>query len=417
MYKKYKVQINNSLIYTLSTIISKAIPFFLLPIFTSYLSKKDYGTLGLIASIYAIVNIYVGLRPSLFLIVKGPQLDKDEISKYIFNIFIVSIYTFLLVILILLMVGYYFFNNLELYIFVIIGFLALFSVFNEILETIFQIEKKAYYYGIYQLSKTLLGTGLALLFIISFNMDWKGKYLADIIVILSFSIFSILYLNNQNYITKQYDTIKQIELIKYLFPLSFHVLGLVMMSSIDRIFLSNMLGLESVGLYSVAYTIGALVGIIHDALLKVWSPEFYKRIKNANSEMKIKLLKFQYLYIIGSFLIFGIFVLVAPYIFDLMINSKFHEAYNIVPIIALGLTFESLRKLFISYHYNLGKNTRIAIMTLSAGMINAILNYYLIPIYGMYGAAYATLLAYIIIFILTIIDLNKIEQIHWRFRK
>jgi len=417
MYKKYKVQINNSLIYTLSTIISKAIPFFLLPIFTSYLSKKDYGTLGLIASIYAIVNIYVGLRPSLFLIVKGPQLDKDEISKYIFNIFIVSIYTFLLVILILLMVGYYFFNNLELYIFAIIGFLALFSVFNEILETIFQIEKKAYYYGIYQLSKTLLGTGLALLFIISFNMDWKGKYLADIIVILSFSIFSILYLNNQNYITKQYDTIKQIELIKYLFPLSFHVLGLVMMSSIDRIFLSNMLGLESVGLYSVAYTIGAVVGIIHDALLKVWSPEFYKRIKNANSEMKIKLLKFQYLYIIGSFLIFGIFVLVAPYIFDLMINSKFHEAYNIVPIIALGLTFESLRKLFISYHYNLGKNTRIAIMTLSAGMINAILNYYLIPIYGMYGAAYATLLAYIIIFILTIIDLNKIEQIHWRFRK
>jgi len=417
MYKKYKVQINNSLIYTLSTIISKAIPFFLLPIFTSYLSKKDYGTLGLIASIYAIVNIYVGLRPSLFLIVKGPQLDKDEISKYIFNIFIVSIYTFLLVILVLLMVGYYFFNNLELYIFVIIGFLALFSVFNEILETIFQIEKKAYYYGIYQLSKTLLGTGLALLFIISFNMGWKGKYFADIIVVLSFSIFSILYLNNQNYITKQYDTIKQIELIKYLFPLSFHVLGLVMMSSIDRIFLSNMLGLESVGLYSVAYTIGALVGIIHDALLKVWSPEFYKRIKNANSEMKIKLLKFQYLYIIGSFLIFGIFVLVAPYIFDLMINSKFHEAYNIVPIIALGLTFESLRKLFISYHYNLGKNTRIAIMTLSAGMINAILNYYLIPIYGMYGAAYATLLAYIIIVILTIIDLNKIEQVPWRLTK
>jgi O-antigen/teichoic acid export membrane protein len=214
----------------------------------------------------------------------------------------------------------------------------------------------------------------------------------------------------------KFDFIKQKELVKYLLPLTFHVLGLVMMNSIDRIFLANMLGLEVTGLYTIAYTMGATLGIVHDALLKVWSPEFYKRIKTATTETKIKILKFQYLYIIGSFFMFGVFLVVYPYIFHLMVNEKFNSALNIIPIIALGLTFESLRKLFIGYHYNLGKNTRIAILTLVAGIANAVFNYILIPKYGVEGAAYATLISYILVVIITIIDVDRLEKINWRLK-
>ena len=188
------------------------------------------------------------------------------------------------------------------------------------------------------------------------------------------------------------------------------------MGSIDRIFLSSMIGLEATGVYTVAYTMGALIGIVHDALLKVWSPEFYKRIKDATVQTKIKILKFKYLYIVGSILMYGVFLLVMPFVFEVMVDEKFHEGYKIIPIVALGLTFEALRKLFIGYHYNLGKNNRIAVITISAGIINAGLNYLLIPTYGIMGAAYATLLAYIVVFIFTIIDLNLIENINWRLK-
>ena len=412
--KRFKKQISNSLIYTISTIIAKAIPFLLLPVFTSYLSKEDYGMLGLISSILAIASIYIGLRPSLFLIVKGSQFDKNTISIYIYNIFILSSISLVFVGIILIISKYLFFPDISLYIFVLIAFLAFFSIFNEIVETIFQIEKKAFYYGIYQLGKTILSVGLALIFIIVFDMNWEGKYFSDLIVIFLFSIISIYYLYKTGYIKIKYDLIKQMELIKYLSPLTFHVLGLAMMASIDRVFLTNMLGLEATGLYTVAYSIGIIIGIVHDSLLKVWSPEFYKRIKNADIYMRIKLLKFNYLYMFGSVVLYMIFILVAPFIFSLMIDSKFSESYHIVPIVALGLTFESFRKLFISYFYNLGKNNLIAITTLTAGMLNAILNYILIPQYGLDGAAYATLIAYIIVFLLTIINLNRIENIPWR---
>lgn len=416
MIKKYKKQIYNSLIYTFSTILSRAIPFLLLPVFTTYLSKKDYGVLGLIASIFGIVSIYVGFRPSLFLIVRSPQMSKENTANYIFNIFVVSFYLLLIVTIVLLVAKYIWFDYLASYIFILLALLAFFTVFNEVLETIFQVERKAVYYGIYQILKVVFSVGLALLFIIVFDMGWQGKYFADILVIFSFALFAIYYLYKNNFINTTVNINKQKETVKYLFPLTFHVLGLVMMGSIDRIFLSNMIGLEATGVYTVAYTMGALIGVVHDALLKVWSPEFYKRIKDATVQTKIKILKFQYLYIVGSFLMYGVFLLVMPFVFNLMVNEKFSEGYKIIPIIALGLTFESLRKLFIGYHYNLGKNNRIAIITISAGLINAGLNYLLIPIYGIMGAAYATLGAYIVVACITIFDVNKYEKIPWSLR-
>lgn len=416
MIKKYKKQINNSLIYTFSTILSKAIPFLLLPVFTAYLSKEDYGILGLIASIFGIASIYVGLRPSLFLIVKSPQMSKEDTANYIFNIFIVSLYLLFIVTIVLLVLKYILFDEIETYIFVLIALLAFFKVFNEVLETIFQVERKAIYYGIYEVLKTVFSVGFALLFIIIFDMGWLGKYFADILVIFSFALFAIYYLYKNNFIDTTIDIDKQKESIKYLFPLTFHVLGLVMMGSIDRIFLSSMIGLEATGLYTVAYTMGGLIGIVHDALLKVWSPEFYERIKDATVQTRIKILKFMYLYIVGSILMYGVFLLVMPFVFDLMVNEKFHEGYKIIPIVALGLTFEALRKLFIGYHYNLGKNNRIAVLTISAGLINAGLNYVLIPVYGIMGAAYATLGSYIIVALITVFDVNRYEKIPWSLK-
>lgn len=413
MYRKY---LKNSLLYTFSTIFSKAAPFLLLPIFTLYLSKEDYGILGLIMSIAAIVNIYIGLKPSLFLIVKAPQLKKTEVAKYIFNSFIISMYSFIIILFILFFIQSVFFTQIPLYIFFLIAVMSLFLVSNEILETIFQVEKKASNYAVYQVLKVIFSIGLSLLLIIVFKMGWEGKYFADFTIVLLFSLYSIYYLYKHYYIDIKFDFMKQKELVKYLLPLTFHVLGLVMMNSIDRIFLANMLGLEVTGLYTIAYTMGATLGIVHDALLKVWSPEFYKRIKTATTETKIKILKFQYLYIIGSFFMFGVFLVVYPYIFHLMVNEKFNSALNIIPIIALGLTFESLRKLFIGYHYNLGKNTRIAILTLVAGIANAVFNYILIPKYGVEGAAYATLISYILVVIITIIDVDRLEKINWRLK-
>lgn len=411
--KKFKKHISNSLIYILSTVLVKAIPFLLLPIFTKYLSKEDYGILGSIASISAIVGIYIGFKPSLFIIVRGPQLSKREIAEYISNIIVLSSFLFLIASVILLLCKPIFFANLNYYILILISCMALFNVATEILDTIFQIEKKALNYAILQLFKVIINISISLFLIVYLSWGWEGRYLAGIIVSILVLVYAYVYFKNDGYLVIAISQQKIRELVTYLFPLTFHVLGLVLMASIDVIFLGNMLGLEVAGVYTVAYSIGAIIGVVHDALLKVWSPEFYKRIKNANIEVKIKLVQFTYIYILFSILLLTIFIFITPYVFIFMVDEKFSSALHIIPIIALGLTFESFRKLFIGYYYNKGKNWLIAMMTLSAGIINIILNYFLIPVYGIDGAAYATVIAYFIVFFITLIRLSEIEEMPW----
>ncbi len=411
--KKFKKHISNSLIYTLSTILVKAIPFILLPIFTKYLSKEDYGILGSIASIAAIIGIYIGFKPSLFIIVRGPQLSKREIAEYISNIIVLSSFLFLVVTIILLVSKPIFFANLDYYILIMISCMALLNIAAEILDTIFQIEKKAINYAILQVLKMVITISISLFLIVSLSWGWEGRYLAGIIVSIFVLIYAYKYLRKDGYLVVSISKQKIKELVAYLFPLTFHVLGLVLMASIDIIFLGSMLSLEVAGVYTVAYSIGAIIGIVHDSLLKVWSPEFYKRIKNANAEIKIKLVQFTYVYILFSVFLLTVFIFIAPYIFIIMVDDKFSSALHIVPIIATGLTFESFRKLFIGYYYNKGKNWLIAMMSLSAGIINAILNYFLIPIYGIQGAAYATVISYFIVFLMTLVKLNDIEKMPW----
>jgi O-antigen/teichoic acid export membrane protein len=327
----------------------------------------------------------------------------------VFNAIVVAAYSFIIVALVLQAVGAFFFAEISKYVFLLVAVLAFVSVFTEILLVVFQIERKAFNYAAFQVARTVFTAGLSLVLIVFYEMGWMGKFLADIFVVSWLAVMAVAVLRKDNNIDFHFDRSKQTELAKYLFPLTFHVLGLVLMNSIDRVFLSSMLGLEATGMYTVAYTIGALIGVIHDALLKVWSPEFYMRIKEASAAMRSKILKFQVFYVFSSFVILGLFIVLAPFVFEIMIDQKFRNAYPVVPFVALGLTFEALRKLIIGYLYNKGHNKTIAGLTLSSGIGNAAMNAVLIPKFGIMGAAYATVLAYFFVFCVTVVAVIRVE--------
>jgi O-antigen/teichoic acid export membrane protein len=64
----------------------------------------------------------------------------------------------------------------------------------------------------------------------------------------------------------------------FLFPLTFSVLGLYLMGTIDRIFISNMLGLESAGIYNVAITMAIIINMVYDSIIKALNPILYQNL-------------------------------------------------------------------------------------------------------------------------------------------
>lgn len=411
---------SNSMIYITSLLFNKGLNFVLLPILTFYLTKEDYGVLGLITAISTITSIFIGFFPSGFLLAKFALYGKEKISEYVHHIIILTISSFFFVLLILLgLKDFLLPTNLEnkYLIVLIITFYSLFMVFLNFLDTIFQVEKSPIKFAILQTFQSVSSLSLSLLLIIEFSFDWKGKYYSELLILFSIFIFTIRYIIKNKYYKFNTDYSKLKELFIFLFPVTFSVLGLYIIGTIDRIFVSNMLDLNMAGIYNVSIIMVFIINMIFDSIMKVLNPTLYENFVNNTEESKIKIVKIIYSYSILCILLYFAYILFLPFLFNLMINIKFADALQLIPILALGFTFEGLRKVLEVQLVFRNKVNALALITLTGSLISIVLNYFLIKLYGIQGAAYATVSAFFVLYILTLILFSRNNDLPWLLKK
>jgi O-antigen/teichoic acid export membrane protein len=91
MLKKIKELLKDVSFYGLSQVLSQAISFLLLPLYTQYLSPSDYGILallGIITSVFGPLSL-LGVNGALFRYVGGEKLSEQQERVYISNAFII----------------------------------------------------------------------------------------------------------------------------------------------------------------------------------------------------------------------------------------------------------------------------------------------------------------------------------------
>ena len=412
----FKKLFSNSMIYVLSLLFNKGLTFLLLPVLTFYLTKEDYGVLGLVTAISTMASIYVGFFPSGFLLARFAQYGKEKMAEYMHHMLLLTIATTSLVLLILIGFQHYLLpEHLEnkTILMVVITLYAMFTIFFRFIDTLLQVEQNAIKFAVLQTLQSVGSLGLVLVLIIEFSYGWKGKYYAELLILFFVFIYAIYYIVKNQYYKYNTDYKKLKELFVFLFPLTFSVLGLYLMGTIDRIFISNMLGLEAAGIYNVAITMAIIINMVYDAISKALNPILYENLVKDQKDSRIKIVKLIYLYSFVCIAIFALLVLFLPYVFHLMVNEKFEEALILIPILAVGFTFEGLRKVLEAPLVFKHKVKSLAAITLIAGLINIILNYFLIKIYGINGAAYATLISFLVLYIISFILVVKEIKLPW----
>jgi len=92
---------------------------------------------------------------------------------------------------------------------------VIFNIFN----TIVQLEKNAVKYAIFQSLYLFLSLGIALLLIIYFHFDWRGKFYAELFILSLIAIYAISYFIKAGYVRFEPSADKLKELFAYLFPM------------------------------------------------------------------------------------------------------------------------------------------------------------------------------------------------------
>jgi O-antigen/teichoic acid export membrane protein len=409
--------VKSSVIYLSSSILSRAIPFLLLPILTKYLSPDEYGILSIFQLMISFSTAFVGMNMSMNISKNFFKYTKQQTSLMIGNILMILSLTTLIYFVITLGVSFYYqeiFSVPSNWV-VIIPLLSFMFMINTINLTILRNQEKAYLFGVFEVINTAINMGVTILLLIMYHYGWYARVGGIIVAYTLFFIISLLHMRKNGFIILRYDREEVRKILKLSIPLIPHVVGGIIIALSDRFFIERMVSLEMVGIYSVGYMFGMVVILFTDAFLKAWSPWFYKMLSDANSTKKLKIVKYSYLYILVTFIIaFGISIF-AKFIIPYVVDVRYAGAEIYVFWIAIGYAVHGVYKIFFPYLVHISKTAFLGVSTVIAAVLNLIFNYFLIKEFGAIGAAYSTVLSFIVSASLVFWYQNKHFKMPWFF--
>lgn len=248
-----------------------------------------------------------------------------------------------------------------------------------------QLNQKCFYIDIVQFVLFMPTQIIGLVFL-RFSV-WDVLIL-QLIVQIIVTVYGLWFM--KNWLTFRFSKLKIFrEAMKFslpMVPLSFA--GWIQ-DRIDKVFLNKMNSLSSVGVYSAGTNLANQYSFFSRPIAITMKTEIMKRLDSdhPNIQKDIKD-SFALFFQVSIFLYFAI-SLFSKEIVTLLLNERFHECYKIVPIFLLSIVFSELTGIFQVKFFFKNKTFFFPASLIVAAIMNAYLNYILIPRYDIYGAAFA----------------------------
>ncbi|MDW7646079.1 MAG: oligosaccharide flippase family protein [Desulfuromonadales bacterium] len=418
--KESRLLAKNSAIYGAGTLLNGIAAFLLLPIYTRYLTPYDYGIKELVGLSLEVVGILVstGISGAVFRFYFQYDNEKDRrlfLSTSITALFFLGFLAFGGLSLASGRLAFYLLDSASLYHFFIIGLLSLvFQSVNNVGLLYLRIQHKAYKFVGYSLLRLVLAIALNIYFICWLKVGVVGILLSTLITALIMNLLLIWPLLFQVGVHFSYAHFR--EMLSFGLPLIPGNLANFVVHLSSRFFLKGYCSIADAGLYSLGSRFGNIPSnFISVPFNQAWQPRRFEMYKAEHSE-KIFGKVFTYFLLIMAF--GGLMVSVlAPDIIRLMATPEFWPAGSIVPIIVLSSIVLSLQ-----YHFDMGlwlekKSKHLAAINIANACFVIVMNFLLIPTYGVVGAAVANLASMIFRVGLTYYFSSRFYRIYFEFRR
>ena len=400
-----------SLLYGIGHIITRSIGFLLLPLYTNYFSLEQYGIIALVYTFLGFMNIilHYGLDASLLkhYVASNVHNQKTVLTNVYTSLFITTCLTASILLLFKNNIGYLLFGLKDSQIVLFVVGILFFDTLLSIHTLIIRAEQKPKLYICISLINVLSNLLLNIYFIVYLQLKINGVLIGNLIS--SFTIFlltSPIIINR--FSISRLSFIKWKQLMMFGYPLLFSGIFSMILELSDRYIIRLLIGVEGVGVYNAGYKIGMIMMIIVSGFNMAWQPYFLN--KKINERKYIADTSIVLLTLICSFwlfiLLWGETILTFQVFGFSIYGENYWDSINIVPYVALAYIFHACYLIQIPGFYLLEKTQYIAWIRCCGALVNIVLNFLFISIYGIIGAAVSTCLSYLIMAIMVFL-LNK----------
>lgn len=408
---KYSYLAKNTLLFTISSFGSKILVFLLVPLYTSILSTADYGIADTITTTASLLMYVFTLNIQdavlRFAIDRGD--NPEQCLAFGLRVLCMGSAIFGAILVVVRVVNpFHWEGYIYLFLFLQYFFVALYHIYSNYLRAVDKVKEVAIS-GIITTIVTIICNIFLLLVvrlgIIGYLISMvAGSFVSSVYcnIIIGHSPLKLVCTSVEKSIRRP--------MLAYSIPLIFNGVAWWMNNSIDKYFVIWMLGQSQNGLLAVSYKIPTIMTVFHTIFFQAWNLSAIKEFDPDDKDgffAKTYTLYNACLVIICS----GLILLNIP-IAKFLFAKDFFVAWNYSSVLLLSIVFSALAG-FVGSVFTAVKNSKIfAVSTVTTAAANCVLNWIMIPMWGVMGAVIATCISFCMIWLIRLLCSRR--YIKWK---
>lgn len=401
---KKKELAKNTIIILVGKICTQFVSFFLLPLYTSLLTAADYGIVDLLNTyinlLVPVVTLQLEMAAFRFLVDARDDIEQKKII--ISNTFLsIGIQCVIYIIIYLSICP---FLNISHKYFLTTNVIA--SILSSLVLQIARGLGDNKTYSIGSCVAAVLTVILNVLLVSGFKLGANGMLVANFSANIICFIYVFISLKLFKFISFKYRSVNKIkDLLKYSIPLIPNNVSWWIVDVSDRTIITNTIGIAANGIYAVSNKFSNLFMSIISIFNLSWTESASMHINDEDrdqffSETITTMFKF------FSSLCIGL-IAVIPFMYDIIINEQYSEAYQYIPILLAASIFNVVISLYSVIYIAKKMTNQVAKTSIVAAIINILLNIVLIKYIGLYAAAISTAVSYFVMMLYRYFDVKK----------
>ena len=394
--KELRFLLRHSSIYGLGNLLSRAVAFLMLPLYTRYLTPTDYGVLELIDVTTGMVAIVIGLgldaAVSRFYYESADENDRRLVLSTAFwlagmlalvGVALAAAFSAPLASLVL--------NSASDNRLFLVAFTTLVvAILLDLDQLYLRLHYKSVLFNAVSIVSLVLGIGLNVLFIVFFHWGVLGILMTSLVTRLIIAVPLTTWVLSRSGL--RFDRGLARQMIRFGAPLIPSTLGTTIVNYSDRYFLKHFATIADAGIWGLANKLGTSIHmLITSPFILTFVPRRFEIAQREDARETFGRVSEYYFLLIttGGFLV----ALLADDIVRVMTTPPFFRAAVFVPWVVLTMIFYGMR-----YHFEFGilyakKTHYYAAINVASALLHVGLNFLLVRSHGIAGAAAASVVA------------------------
>jgi len=422
MFEKLKRLGAETAIYGISTVLGRFLIFLLLPFYTHVLPTGDYGIVAYLYAYIAFLNVIYGYGMESAFFKYASTLELGDRKQTFSTPFASVLFTSFLFSLLIDFSASNIAGVLEIgsgnaILIQLAAWILFFDAISVIPFASLRLDRKPVRFAVIRLINIIVNLTLNVVLLLNFHLGIIGIFMSGLVSsALTFMLLLPTIFRNFSF---EYVPLIHKGLLKFGLPYLPSGLSWMVIQVIDRPILRSLTDESTVGIYQASYKLGIFMLLLVNMFDYAWRPFFLSNAREKDAKaMFSRVLTYFALASAIVVLVLSLFIedlVKAQFFGRYIIHPNYWGGLEIVPVILLAHVFSGVYIIFTPGIYIEKKTYHLLYIVGTGAMINVVANYLLIPVLGMMGAAYATLLSYLSMAVALYVVVQRFYHVEYEF--